>query len=146
MHYFTITKINDPRLTKHLKEKEIKESKGPLPLSCRYLEYVFCFRIKEKEKHTFYIKFYFIIFLQSFFIFPSHYFNKIIIIDMCVQFIIVTFYYIPLTILRKIPILTILAQRLSQTTKNPRLYLYFSQFTKIRTLYCFSYNTKEDHT
>ena len=67
MHYFTITKINDPRLTKRLKEKERKESKGPLPLSCRYLECVFCFRIKEKEKHTFYIKFYFIIFLKVFF-------------------------------------------------------------------------------
>ena len=37
---------------------------------------VFCFRIKEKEKDTFYINFYSIIFLQScFFNFISHYFN-----------------------------------------------------------------------
>ena len=41
-------------------------------INCRCLRCVFCFRIKEKEKDTFYIKFYSIIFLQSFF---SHYFN-----------------------------------------------------------------------
>ena len=53
------------------------------------LGYVFCFRIKEKEKDTFYINFYSIKFLQRFFF--SHPFNWIIIIDMCVQFIIVAF-------------------------------------------------------
>ena len=55
------------------------------------LKCVFCFRIKEKEKDIFYINFYSIIFLQSFFFFFP-YFNWIIIIDMCVQFIIVAFY------------------------------------------------------
>ena len=33
------------------------------------LKCVFCFKIKEKEKNTFYINFYSIIFLQSFLIF-----------------------------------------------------------------------------
>ena len=33
------------------------------------LRCVFCFRIKDKEKDIFYINFYFIIFLQSFFFF-----------------------------------------------------------------------------
>ena len=64
-------------------------------IDCGCLGYVFYFKIKEKEKDIFYINFYSIIFLQSFiylFIFISHYFNWIIILDMCVQFIIVTFY------------------------------------------------------
>ena len=34
-------------------------------IDCGCLGYVFCFRIKEKEKDTFYINFYSIIFLQS---------------------------------------------------------------------------------
>ena len=38
-------------------------------IDCEYLGYVFCFRIKEKEKDTFYINFYSIIFLQSCFLF-----------------------------------------------------------------------------
>ena len=54
------------------------------------LECVFCFSIKEKEKDTFYINFYSIIFLQRFF-FP-HYFNWITIMDMCKQFIIFVLY------------------------------------------------------
>ena len=58
-------------------------------IDCESLRYVFCFRIKEKEKDTFYINFYSIKFLQRFFF--SHSFNWIIIIDMCVQFIIVAF-------------------------------------------------------
>ena len=36
---------------------------------CMCLECVFCFRIKEKEKDTFYINFYFTIFLKSCFLF-----------------------------------------------------------------------------
>ena len=36
-------------------------------INCGCLGYVFCFRIKEKEKDTFYIKFNSIIFLQNFF-------------------------------------------------------------------------------
>ena len=58
------------------------------------LRCVFCFRIKDKEKDTFYINFYSIIFLQSCcfcFVFFFHYFNWIIIIDMCMQFIIFAF-------------------------------------------------------
>ena len=35
------------------------------------LRCVFCFRIKDKEKDIFYINFYFIIFLQSFFFFNN---------------------------------------------------------------------------
>ena len=43
---------------------------------CECMECVFCFRIKEKEKDTFYINFYSIIFLQTFyFILFSHSFN-----------------------------------------------------------------------
>ena len=38
-------------------------------IDCECLEYVFCFRIKEKEKDTLYINFYFTIFLQEFFFF-----------------------------------------------------------------------------
>ena len=38
-------------------------------IDCGCLRYVFCFRIKEKEKDTFYINFYFIVFLQSVFFF-----------------------------------------------------------------------------
>ena len=58
------------------------------------LECVFYFRIKEKDKNkdTFYIDFYSIIFIQSCLFIISHYFNWIIIMDMCVQFIIVIFY------------------------------------------------------
>ena len=61
-------------------------------INCGCLGCVFCFTIKEKEKEkdTFYIKFYSKIALQSFSF--SHYFSWIIIIDMCVQFIVVTFY------------------------------------------------------
>ena len=66
------------------------------------LEYVFCFKIEEKEKDTFYINFYFIIFLQSFlFFFISHSFNGIIIMDMFVHFIIVVFKEIFITIMLK---------------------------------------------
>ena len=36
-------------------------------IDCGSLKCVFCFKIKEKEKNTFYINFYSIIFLQSFF-------------------------------------------------------------------------------
>ena len=39
----------------------------------RCLEYVFCFRIKEKENDKFDINFYSIIFLQSFFFFSQHF-------------------------------------------------------------------------
>ena len=55
------------------------------------LEYIICFRIKEKKKKdTFYIKFYSTMFLQSF---SFLFFNIwIIIMKMCVQFIIVSFY------------------------------------------------------
>ena len=54
-------------------------------IDCWCLGYVFCFRIKEKEKATFNINFYSIIFRQSFFFFfSSHYFNSIIILDMYV--------------------------------------------------------------
>ena len=59
-------------------------------IDCRCLGCVFCFRIKEKEKGAFYINFYSIILLQSFFIF---YVSLIplnnYIVDMCVQFKIV---------------------------------------------------------
>ena len=63
-------------------------------IDCRCLRGVFCFRIQEKEKDIFYINFYSIIFLQScfFFFLIYHYFNWILIIDMCVQFVIVVFY------------------------------------------------------
>ena len=48
-------------------------------INCGCLKCVFCFRIKEKEKDTFYINFYSITFLQSFFFFflkkISHHFN-----------------------------------------------------------------------
>ena len=50
-------------------------------IDCGYLGCVFCFRIKEKD--TFYINFYFIIFLQSCCFFPR-YFYWIIIMDMCI--------------------------------------------------------------
>ena len=36
-------------------------------IDCGCLKYIFCFRIKEKEKDTFYINFYSIIFLQFLF-------------------------------------------------------------------------------
>ena len=62
-------------------------------IECECFGCVFCFRIMEKEKDKFYISFYFIIFLQSFFFnFISHHFNWIIIMDMFVQFTIVAFY------------------------------------------------------
>ena len=48
-----------------------------------FLRFVFYFRIKEKEKNTFYINFYSTIFLQNYF-FISLYLNWIIITDMCV--------------------------------------------------------------
>ena len=51
-------------------------------IDCGCLWYVFCFRIKEKENDTFYINFYSITFIQSFFFFFPHYFNWIIIIYM----------------------------------------------------------------
>ena len=38
-------------------------------IDCGCLRCVFCFKIKEKEKHTFYINFYYVIFLQSWFFF-----------------------------------------------------------------------------
>ena len=38
-------------------------------IDCGCLRCVFCFRIKEKKKDAFYIKFYSIIFLQSYFLF-----------------------------------------------------------------------------
>ena len=57
--------------------------------NCGCLVYVFCFRIKEKEKDTFNIKFDSIMFVQFFF---SHSFNLILIMNICVQFIIVAFY------------------------------------------------------
>ena len=45
-------------------------------IDCGCLGYEFCFRIKEKEKDSFYIKFYSIIFLKSyFFIYISYYLN-----------------------------------------------------------------------
>ena len=46
-------------------------------IDCGCLGCVFCFIIKQKEKDTFYINFYFIIFLQSFFFFFFfyHYFS-----------------------------------------------------------------------
>ena len=55
-------------------------------IDCGCLGFVFCFRIKEKEKDNFYINFYSIIFLQSFFFFflISCHFNGIIIMNMCV--------------------------------------------------------------
>ena len=40
-------------------------------IDCGCLWYVFCFRIKEKENDTFYINFYSITFIQSFFFFSS---------------------------------------------------------------------------
>ena len=43
-------------------------------IDCGCLGCVFCFRIKEKERDTFYINFYSTIFLQSCF-FISHYLN-----------------------------------------------------------------------
>ena len=64
-------------------------------IDCGCLTCIFCFRINEIEKDTFYINFYSIIFLQSCFVFfflISCCFNWIIVIDMCVQFIIVAFY------------------------------------------------------
>ena len=39
------------------------------------LRCVFCFRIKDKEKDIFYINFYFIIFLQNFYLFIYFYFS-----------------------------------------------------------------------
>ena len=59
---------------------------------CGCLGCVFCFRIKEKEKRTFYINFYSIIFQQSCFFFFSFSLIQLnnYIIDMCVQFIIVS--------------------------------------------------------
>ena len=44
-------------------------------INCGCLECVFCFSIKEKEKDTFYINFYSVIFLQSWFFF-CFFFNK----------------------------------------------------------------------
>ena len=43
-------------------------------IDCGCLGCVFCFRIKKKERDTFYINFYSTIFLQSWF-FISHYLN-----------------------------------------------------------------------
>ena len=62
-------------------------------IDCRCSGCIFRFKIKGKEKDTFYIDFYFIMFLQSccYFFFFS-FFNWIIIMDICVQFIIVAFY------------------------------------------------------
>ena len=42
-------------------------------INCGCLRCVFCFRIKDKEKDIFYINFYFIIFLQSFFFFFNNF-------------------------------------------------------------------------
>ena len=53
-------------------------------INCGCLGCVFCFRIKEKEKDTFYINFYSIIFVIFLKKFISHYFNWIIIMDMYV--------------------------------------------------------------
>ena len=61
-------------------------------IDCGYFRCEFYFRIKEKEKDTFYFNFYSIIFSKVVFYFVSHYFNQIIIMDICVQFIIVSFY------------------------------------------------------
>ena len=52
--------------------------------------FFFFFRIKEKDKDKFNINFYSTIFFQRFFFF--FYLNQKIIMDMCMQFIIVAFY------------------------------------------------------
>ena len=44
-------------------------------IDCGCLGYVFYFKIKEKEKDIFYINFYFIIFLQNFYLFIYFYFS-----------------------------------------------------------------------
>ena len=54
-------------------------------INCECLGYIFFFRIKEKEKDTFYINIYSIIFLYFIFF-------LILIMDLCVQFIIFAFY------------------------------------------------------
>ena len=48
-------------------------------VDCGCLGYVFCFKIKEKEKDTFYINFYFIIFQSFFYLFFLYRFLIILI-------------------------------------------------------------------